>query len=69
MRKTTEQLQVGDTLTVWWPPGRDTLLSLTPYQGSLSCLKGALTAEFALLPSRFMTLEAAAVWKIWEDKP
>lgn len=42
-------LKVGDTIEVWWSPRRDTILSLRPYTGRLTCFKaGAKLAEFAL---------------------
>lgn len=57
----TNELSVGDVLAVWWAPNHDTLLALRPYTGRLACLQGALIGEFALLPSRFMTLEPGAI--------
>lgn len=42
------ELQVGDTIEVGWKPGRDTIISLTPYLGSLQELAEARIAEFAL---------------------
>lgn len=53
----TEELAVGDVLTVWWRPGRDTITALRPHDGPLPETQGALIAEFALLPSG-MTLLA-----------
>ena len=64
MKKTTAQLRVGDTIKVWWAPGRDTIVSLRKYDGPLLHLlgKGTKLAEFALLKSG-MTLEAGAVFE------
>jgi len=52
-RKPGNQLQVGDTLEVWWGNGRDTVTGLRPYNGPLSHLwdkygAGARLADFAL---------------------
>lgn len=65
MTKTTEQLRVGDTIEVWWTPGRDTITALKPYGGSLLETLGLGTkiAEFALSKTG-MTLEAGAVFKV-----
>lgn len=41
------QLQVGDTIEVWWSPRRDTITALTPYTGPLNCVDRVAT--FALL--------------------
>lgn len=51
------ELQVGDTIEVWWQPNRDTILSLEPYTGSLAYLfkKGAQIASFAIGPG--MTID------------
>jgi hypothetical protein len=47
-----DELRVGDTIAVWWQPGRDTVVSLSPYRGRLKCLGvGARIAFFALLRS------------------
>ena len=32
-RKYGSEIKVGDTLKVWWNPGRDTIKSLTDYNG------------------------------------
>lgn len=44
-------LKVGDTIAVWWKPGRDTITELKPYAGPLAHLwKGkARIASFAIL--------------------
>lgn len=56
-----EELQVGDTIEVWWSPRRDTITRLSPYTGPLACLKGAKIASFAL--NRVgMTLEPGAIY-------
>ena len=43
-------LRVGDTIEVWWRPGRDTITALAPYTGPLAYLwpEGARIASFAL---------------------
>lgn len=41
-------LKAGDTIRIWWKPGRDTIVSLRAYDGPLECLKNARLAEFAL---------------------
>lgn len=45
------QLKVGDTIEIWWGSGRDTIVSLEPYCGSLTHLWGgkARIASFANL--------------------
>lgn len=57
MEKTTRtkwvsgaQLRVGDTIAVWWAPGRDTITKLEPYTGPLAHLwpDGARIATFAI---------------------
>jgi hypothetical protein len=49
--KQGSELEVGDTISVWWKGRRDTITHLTPYTGPLSGLfpSGARIAEFALL--------------------
>ena len=55
MNKRTERvlgkdLCVGDTILVWWRPGRDTIIGILPYNGTLKELKGKCRiGEFALL--------------------
>ena len=60
-RVPTHELRVGDTIRVWWNPGRDTITRLTPYTGPLLAVlgEGTLLADFALSPTG-MTLEAGA---------
>ena len=60
-RVPTHELRVGDTILVWWNPGRDTITRLTPYTGPLLAVlgEGTLLADFALSPTG-MTLEAGA---------
>ena len=41
-------LQVGDTIEVWWEPHRDTITGLFPYIGPLDFLNDAWIASFAL---------------------
>jgi hypothetical protein len=54
----SEELRVGDTIRVWWQPGRDTVTALAPYKGRLKCLgETAQIAFFALLQSG-MTISA-----------
>ncbi len=50
MQKTTQELKVGDTIEVWWKPGRDTIIGLRPYRGPLGNVigSGSRLAEFAL---------------------
>lgn len=36
--KRGDQLAAGDTISVWWRPGRDTIIDLKPYTGSLAYL-------------------------------
>lgn len=65
MKKTTAQLKVGDTIEVWWRPGRDTITALKPYDGALleTLGKGTKLADFAL--NKFgMTLEAGAIFEV-----
>lgn len=52
------ELQVGDTIEVWWQPHRDTITELRRYDGPLAYLfpKGAKIATFALLKGG-MTIE------------
>ena len=51
MRIRGGDLQVGDTIRVWWRPGRDTITALTGYDGPLKGILGAGTriAHFALI--------------------
>lgn len=64
MKKTTAQLKVGDSIEVWWSPGRDTITALKPYTGPLleTLGKGTKLADFALNMSG-MTLEAGAIFE------
>ena len=39
-------LKVGDTITVWWLPGRDTITALSPYTGPVTFSLGVSLAEF-----------------------
>lgn len=56
-------LRVGDTIEVWWRPGRDTITKLVPYTGCLPCLHGAQLADFALLPTG-MTIEPQMLYRV-----
>ncbi len=53
-------LKVGDVIEVWWRPGRDTIVSLRPYDGPLKTLfpLGAQLADFAALAAG-MTIDNA----------
>ena len=45
------QLKAGDTIRVWWKPGRDTITELKPYVGAYTGQpgwEGARIATFAL---------------------
>ena len=52
MRTLGKHLKVGDTIEVWWKPGRDTILALEPYHGPLAYLweeqGGARLATFVI---------------------
>lgn len=41
-------LRLGDCIKTWWEPGRDTVIEIRPYQGSLAYLwpDGAAIARF-----------------------
>jgi len=41
-------LKVGDTVKVWWRPGRDTITSIVPYNGRLKCMRGGWIFRFAI---------------------
>lgn len=56
-----EDLCVGDTIEVWWQPGRDTIIGLRPYPGPLKCIEGAKLADFAIFKVG-MTLEPGALY-------
>jgi hypothetical protein len=55
--RSAAELKVGDTIAVFWKPGRDTITALRPYDGQLACMQDARIAEFALNPVG-MALEA-----------
>lgn len=45
------QLKVGDTIKVWWTPGKDTIIKLTSYNGvykNLPGWEGVKIAEFVI---------------------
>ena len=65
----TEDLQVGDTINVWWSPGWDTIIALRPYTGPLLRLLGEGTqlADFELNKSG-MTLEAGFQYERLNDR-
>jgi len=60
----TEDLRVGDTIAVWWSPGRDTIIAMHPYTGPLLDLlgEGTMLADFAL-NTMGMTLEARGMFE------
>lgn len=61
------ELRVGDTIKVWWQPGRDTITGLVPYRGPLEYLwrddGGAMLAEFAIMKTG-MTIEPLAHFEV-----
>lgn len=61
--KTTAHLKAGDTIRVWWRPGRDTITDLRDYDGPIPELRGGRIASFALNPTG-MTLEPGAEWEL-----
>lgn len=58
-------LQVGDTIEVWWSPNRDTITGLRSYTGCLAHLwkDGARLADFALLKSG-MTIDNGEYFRL-----
>lgn len=54
-----QNLRVGDTIKVWWKPGRDMIAVLDDYSGPLQDLfpQGAKIAGFAVGPG--MTIDLA----------
>ena len=60
-----KELRVGDTIVVWWSPGRDTITELRPYDGPLAHLfpEGAQLAEFALNTTG-MTIDNSAFFEL-----
>jgi hypothetical protein len=56
-----KDLRIGDTIEVWWTPGRDTITGLRPYTGNLAHLfrEGAQLAEFAICKTG-MTIDNAS---------
>lgn len=48
LHKLGKDLEVGDTIGVWWRPGWDRITALTPYEGCLDCLPATRQADFAL---------------------
>lgn len=60
-----KELKVNDTIETWWAPGRDTILSLSPYDGPLNDVfapDGAQIASFAIGPG--MTIEGGALFTL-----
>lgn len=66
--KLGKELNVGDTIQVWWGNGRDTITALRPYRGPLAYLwanhGGARLADFAL-NSVGMTIEPQMVFELY----
>jgi len=64
LRVLGRDLRVGDTIEVWWQPGRDTITSLYPYKGPLffhwQYEGGARVAKFGINKTG-MTIEPQ-VW-------
>lgn len=58
-----DDLRVGDTIEVWWQPGRDTVVSLRPYDGPLECIKDGQIAGFAISKTG-MTIEPTAQYRL-----
>ena len=65
MRAFGRDLQVGDTIEVWFGAHRDTITELRPYAGPYAdnILEGARIAKFALFRSG-MTIEADAIFTV-----
>lgn len=63
--KPGRDLVVGDTIKVWWKPGRDTITELRIYQGPLLSVfpDGARIANFALNTAG-MTIDNAALYEV-----
>lgn len=65
--KLGRDLQVGDTIVVWWGNGRDTITALRPYRGRLESLwkehGGARLADFAI-NTVGMTIEPQIVYEV-----
>ena len=64
MRVYGRDLKVGDVIEIWWRPGRDRIVQLTPYSGVFQNdldFSGARVARFALRLS--MTVFATAVFE------
>lgn len=64
-RKFGHELKVGDTISTWWAPQRDTIIALKPYTGPLAGLfpKGAQLASFALLKTG-MTIDNSDLFTV-----
>ena len=60
----TQDLKLGDTIKVWWAPGRDTIIAMHPYTGPLLHIlgEGTMLADFALNPTG-MTLESIGMFE------
>lgn len=65
MIKRGRELAIGDVIKVWWRPGRDVIVSLRPYQGTLTDLlgEGARIAGFGVNLTG-MTIPAAAIFDV-----
>ena len=60
-------LKVGDTIAVWWKPGRDRITELRPYTGPLAHIfpSGASLASFALYRTG-MTIDNGELYEVIE---
>jgi hypothetical protein len=56
-------LRVGDTIKVWWRPGRDTVTKLVPYDGPLDLGPNPQIALFAICKSG-MTITHVDVFEL-----
>ncbi len=65
VKRSTAKIKVGDTIEVWWRPGRDTITALRPYDGPLLATlgRGTKLADFALNKTG-MTLEAGGMFNV-----
>lgn len=69
LRKLGAELRPGDTIAVFWSPGRDTIMSLRPYEGPLVAIftkqpPGAQLAQFALNKVG-MTIENGDIFTVY----
>ena len=66
-RKYGFELQVGDTLKVWWRPGRDTISKMSLYDGPYKGQKDFIGARIAQFTVRtlMMTILAQDVFDVF----